>query len=87
MASSRASSRGSSKGNVEDVDQELLDEMIVKDVSDNVSTDPAVGVVSATPEVINEEEEENIETRQEDLLERQQGKQKFLFLVLLFGTF
>jgi hypothetical protein len=87
VGSSRGSSRGSSKSNLDEegvpetipsavtaeevVEQELLDEMIVKDVADNFGTDPGAGTVLTAHEVINEEEE--TEVRQEDTREKQEG--------------
>ena len=90
VGSSRLSSHGSSKDNLEDegspgtapaaviaddaVKQELLDEMIVKDVSDNFGTDPGAGTVSSTHQVIAEEEEGDSEIKVEESLPTQQGE-------------
>ena len=67
-----ASSRGSSKSNPEDVaEQELLDEMIVRDVSDNLGTDP--GAASTIHDIINEEEGE-ADDKVDNAVGKQQGK-------------
>ena len=39
------------------VEQELLDEMVVKEVSEECGTDPGAGVVTDTKDVIKEEDE------------------------------
>ena len=68
-----ASSRGSSKSNPEEVaEQELLDEMIVRDVSDNLGTDP--GAASTTHDIINEEEEGEADDKVDNAVGKQQGK-------------
>ena len=85
VGSSRQSSGRSSKSNLEDeliqkathvdvtadevVEQELLDEMVVKEVSEECGTDPGAGVVTDAKDVIREEDE---------------GKQKYLFHFTLF---
>ena len=73
VGSSRQSSGRSSKSNLEDeliqkathvdvtadevVEQELLDEMVVKEVSEECGTDPGAGVVTDAKDVIREEDE------------------------------
>merc|ERR1712141_681663 len=73
VGSSRQSSGRSSKSNLEDeliqkathvdvtadevVEQELLDEMVVKEVSEECGTDPGAGVVTDAKDVIKEEDE------------------------------
>merc|ERR1712061_910094 len=67
-----ASSRGISKSNPEEVaEQELLDEMIVRDVSDNLGTDP--GAASTTHDIINEEEEGEADDKVDNAVAKQQG--------------
>ena len=86
VGSSRQSSGRSSKSNLEDeliqkathvdvtadevVEQELLDEMVVKEVSEECGTDPGAGVVTDAKDVIREEDE---------------GKQKYLFILPYFS--
>ena len=52
--------------------------MIVKDVSDNFGTDPGAGAIPTAHQVINEEEEGDSEIRQEESLQKQQGKYTFM---------
>jgi hypothetical protein len=75
VGSSRQSSGRSSKSNLEDeliqkathvdatadevVEQELLDEMVVKEVSEECGTDPGAGVVTDAKDVIREEDEDS----------------------------
>ena len=99
VGSSRGSSRGSTKSNLDEecvpetipsavtaeevVEQELLDEMIVKDDADNFGTDPGVAIVLTAPEVINEEEE----TSEEDTPKKQKGKKPIPLTVFNHLTF